>query len=382
MWLLRDPLELSEFQLVLAPVLARLLVYCDGTRRPQELQAVISEDLGIPVDSQIIHDTLEQLDDAFLFDNERSHEAIQSRLEQYREQSYRQPALAGAGYPGDPVELTSQFVSYGEGDDLADWDQWVGRGIISPHIDYHRGGRVYSQVWRRAELSVKQAELVLIFGTDHYGSDGSITLTTRPYATPFGSIPTDPDVVHALADALGPDVFAEELHHQNEHSVELSAVWLHYMSDKRPCPMVPILCGSFQHFIADGQQPSDDPMSSTFIETLRAETAGKRVLAVASVDLAHLGPNFGDDFVMNSGRRDELLRIDQSLIDAISEGDATGFFQQIADVEDQNRICGLSSIYMLLRFLGPTKGIQVAYDQCPADPRDTSLVSICGLLLE
>ena len=36
----------------------------------------------------------------------------------------------------------------------------------------------------------------------------------------------------------------------------------------------------------------------------------------------------------------------------------------------------------MLRFLETSGGRQVAYDQCPADPTDTSLVSICGLLLD
>jgi hypothetical protein len=36
----------------------------------------------------------------------------------------------------------------------------------------------------------------------------------------------------------------------------------------------------------------------------------------------------------------------------------------------------------MLDTLGQTKGVQLAYDQCPADEQDASLVSICGLLLE
>jgi hypothetical protein len=67
---------------------------------------------------------------------------------------------------------------------------------------------------------------------------------------------------------------------------------------------------------------------------------------------------------------------------AISDGDAAGFYKQIAAVKDQNRICGFSSIYLMLRYLGQTQGTQIAYEQCPADLQDTSLVSICGMLLD
>ncbi len=149
-----------------------------------------------------------------------------------------------------------------------------------------------------------------------------------------------------------------------------------------PRPMVPILCGSFYHYLLNGSHPANDDRLTTAIETLRRETAGKRVLVVASVDLAHVGPSFGDEFPMTRSRRTELRQTDKKLIQAILEGDASDFYNQISAVQDRNRICGFSSIYLMLRYLGATKGIEIAYDQCPADPQDTSFVSICGLLLD
>jgi AmmeMemoRadiSam system protein B len=144
---------------------------------------------------------------------------------------------------------------------------------------------------------------------------------------------------------------------------------------------VPILCGSFHQFIHNGGHPDEDPHISNFIETLRVQTAGKRVLAVASVDLAHVGPNFGDDFIMDAERRAGLIRSDASLMDAIKKGDVSRFYNEIAQVGDRNRICGFSSIYLMMRYLGETHGRQVAYQHCPADMEDTSLVSICAMLL-
>ncbi len=382
MWLLRDPLELSDMQLVLAPPLAQLLYFCDGTRNAGEIQEALAAELGVPVDYAIVADTLNQLDDAYLLENERSREATRTQLTQYRNKNSREPSLAGLSYPADPFELTTQFLSYGEEDDLSDWSPWMGRGVISPHIDYQRGGAVYSQVWRRAELAVKQAEVIIVFGTDHIGSDGSITLTSLPYATPFGLLPTDPLIVDALADAIGEEAYAEELHHRKEHSVELSATWIHYINDRQPTPMIPILCGSFHGFIQDGRHPDEDQKIDSFIETLQEQTAGKRVLAVASVDLAHVGPSFGDSFVMDITRREKLIQDDELLIETITAGDSKGFFKQLADDEDKNRICGTSSIYLLLRYLGLTSGQLISYAHCPADQQNTSLVSICGLLLQ
>jgi AmmeMemoRadiSam system protein B len=132
----------------------------------------------------------------------------------------------------------------------------------------------------------------------------------------------------------------------------------------------------------NGGHPAEDPLLTRFIAALQAETRGRRVLAVASVDLAHVGPNFGDAFVMDIERRATLADSDRSLMEAVNQGDAERFYQEIAGVEDRNRICGFSSIYLMLRYLGPTSGLKVAYEHCPADAEDHSLVSICGLLLQ
>jgi AmmeMemoRadiSam system protein B len=385
MWLLRDPLQLTDHQLIMPALLAQMLSFCDGTRTAEEIHAAFCRLLGSEVEYEIVVDALSQLDNACLLDNARSRKARQAVLTTYRAQSHRPPALATLGYPGTTEAVTTLFRNYGDGDDRGEWPAWQGRGIISPHIDYQRGGPVYAKVWERAKAAVLEADLVLILGTDHNGSSGSFTLTRQPYGTPYGVLPSDLALIDSVAQAVGPDmVFAEELHHRNEHSVELSAVWLHYIfhqADEPPCPMVPVLCGSFHQFVMNGSHPTDDERMTTAIEVLRQETAGKKVLAVASVDLAHVGPSFGDGFPMDAARRSELRDSDGQLIQAILKGDAEGFYNQISAVNDRNRICGFSSIYLLLRYLGSTDGIEIAYDQCAADPEDTSLVSICGLLL-
>ena len=385
MWLLRDPWQLGERQLIFPQALAQMLLFCDGTRSPREIQAALSEHLGALVPFDVIGEALAQLDAAFLLVNERSEARRQALLAVYRAQPYRPPALADLSYPAAPAALSDLFHRYGNGDEPTP-DEWHGRGVVSPHIDYQRGGPVYARVWRRAAPAVLAADLVLIFGTDHNGGRGSVTLTPLPYATPYGVLPTDAELIDRLAAALGPEAaFAEELNHRQEHSVELSAVWLHHVfhtAGVAPCPMVPILAGSFHHFVTGDGHPRDDARLGRFLDTLRRETAGRRVLAVGSVDLAHVGPTFGDTFGMDAPRRERLRGEDEALMAAVMAGDAAGFYDRIAAVTDRNRICGLSPLYLMLDYLGPATGRSVAYAHCPADAADTSLVSICGLLID
>jgi hypothetical protein len=386
MWYLRDPLQLTPYQLIMPPALAQMLIFCDGTHTPLEIHAAFCAHIGQHVDYDIITDTLTQLDQACLLENAHSGQVQADLLTEYRNTPFRPPALADLSYPADPETLTALFQEYEKGDDLTDWQSWQGRGIISPHIDYMRGGSVYAKTWRRAETAVSEAELIIIFGTDHNGGAGSVTLTRQAYATPYGVLPTDLALVDKLAAAIGEEAaYAEELHHKKEHAIELSAVWLHYTTERlglKPKPMVPILCGSFHHFVMNGEHPQNDERLTAVIETLQRETTGKKVLVVASVDFAHVGPTFGDSFNMDAIRRDNLKTTDEALMSAIRQGDAADFYAQIAAVEDRNKICGFSSIYLMLRYLeSVASGLTVAYDHCPADAEDNSLVSIGGMLL-
>ena len=162
MWLLTDPLRLSERQLIVPQDLAPLLLFCDGTHTPDEIHTAFCEYVGGEVDRDIVTNALAQFDEALLLDNGRFQQAQQALLDEYRAQPHRPPALADLSYPGDAVELTRLFHEYGAGDNLNDWQPWHGRGIISPHIDYHRGGTVYAKVWRRAETAVREALAYLV----------------------------------------------------------------------------------------------------------------------------------------------------------------------------------------------------------------------------
>ncbi|VAW31960.1 hypothetical protein MNBD_CHLOROFLEXI01-5012 [hydrothermal vent metagenome] len=386
MWYLRDPLELTNEQLIMPPVLAQLLLFCDGTRTPQQIHTAFCQHLGQPLDFSITEQALAQLDAACLFDNERAKQAIAQQKEDFHSQPYRLPALANLSYPGNPQQLTKLLDEYGADDNLNGWEPWRGRAIISPHIDYQRGGKVYAKVWQRAKTAVLEADLVLILGTDHKGGLGTFTLTRQPYATPYGILPTDVALVDCVAAAIGEKAaFAEELHHRREHSIELSAVWLHYIYQKAgidPKPMVPILCGSFHHFVMNGNHPAEDVLLKAAVSTLKTATAGKKVLIVASVDFSHVGPAFDDDYSMDETRRAALRQSDHDLIQAIIRGDDASFYEQITAVEDRNKVCGFSAIYLMLRYLQGAEGVQVAYNHCPADDENNSLVSIAGILLE
>jgi AmmeMemoRadiSam system protein B len=384
MVLLSDPLQLSDASIAIPRPLAPLLMWMDGTRDEVALEAALRVRTGVRLAPGLLLQLLSDLDEAYLLDNERFAAARAVALRDYQEAPFRPMTLDVASFPSEPDQAAAQLESYGA--DLPpsppDGKSRSARGVVSPHIDYHRGGTVYAEVWRAVAPAAREAELVVIFGTDHKGAEGSLTLTRQSYATPWGVLPTDLPVVEALAEALGQDdAFFEELHHRSEHSIELAAVWLHYTRGGQPVLVVPVLCGGFGSFVAGQADPAQHQPFAKAVTVLREAMAARRTLVVAAADLAHMGPAFGDPHGLDFIAQAQLRNADNRMLETVHAGDATAFFENLRAEGDRRHVCGLPPIYLTLRLLGKTEGERAGYALCPADPQGLSFVSIAGVVL-
>jgi len=388
--MLRDPLLLSENSMMVPQPFIPLLALCDGTRTVAGLRASLALRHSLFLSQDHISQMLEILDGAFLLDNQRYKQARQQALIDFRQAEFRQPTSSGQSYPENVDALTAYLDNF-----FSDLDKegssgillkreekennpnHVIRGLVSPHIDYERGGRVYAQVWGQAAQAARKADLAIIFGTDHFSEGLPISLTRQNYATPYGVLPTETRIVDELAAVIGQEsAFAGELHHRGEHSIELAAVWLHYIRGGKPIPMIPILTGSFDA----ANKLGDRDLIEGILEVLKKEIRHKNVLVVAAGDLSHIGPAFESPPV-DPGKLIQLKAADDELINAICRGDADAFYNSILRIQDANNVCGTSPIFMTLRLLNPVQGEKLGYAVCSADENQTSVVTICGTVL-
>ena len=378
--LLNDHQRLSDKQIVIPQALAAFLHLCDGTRDSSAISASLAIRYGQSVSATEIEQLLTALNDALLLDNEDAADALQEIQSEYRSAPFRPPTLAGVSYPSDEKTLKDLLDSYLEQVDQ-DIEPTKARGLISPHIDYARGGPVYAQVWSQVKDAAQEAEVAVVFGTDHFGTGNPFTLTRQNYATPYGVLPTAVNIVDVVADAIvGEVAFGQELNHRTEHSIELAAVWLHHMRDGEPIDLVPILCGSFERFFDEEIALENDLTTQKLLDSLKPLLLKRRCLIIAAGDMSHVGAAFGGQplDLLSSAR---VKSADDELISLVCAGDHNGFFEAISEVKDRNNVCGLAPIYMTMRSLAPVEGEEIAYDRCPADPQGTSIVSICGVVL-
>jgi hypothetical protein len=136
--------------------------------------------------------------------------------------------------------------------------------------------------------------------------------------------------------------------------------------------IVPVLCGSFHQQVEARCAPEPGGQMEAFLGALRDTMAavGGRTVIVASADLAHVGPQFGDPRPLTPGQLRELEDADRQMLSPVEAGDAEGFFQAVAHDGDRRHICGLPPIYAALRILGGQPGRLIRYGQWP-DPNGT-----------
>ncbi len=385
---LRDPMGFAPEPIVLAAGAYFLLTLCDGNHTFVDIQEAYARRFGDILPSDKLRELIEALDRAYFLDSPAFGARVAEVLAEFRASPKRAAAHAGLCYESEPLKLRAELAAYfdppgGPGRSPHHANGKAPAGLIAPHIDPRRGGGAYAHAY--AELMGREPpDLFVILGTSHYGGGPELfTATLKNYETPLGAVETDRDFVRRLKARYRGDLFAEELLHRNEHSIEFQALFLAWAIGTLGYKVVPILVGSFHEMVRDGVAPANDERVRSFIDALKAEIAAedRRVCIIAGVDFAHVGKKFGDEKGVDDAFLEGVKRDDLALIETIKRGDARGFFADIAKDQDRRRICGLSPMYTTLELLSGHQGRLLKYDVA-LEPPTESAVSFASLALD
>ncbi len=354
---LKDPLRLSDKVVFVQQETLPLLAMFDGEHTLRDIQAILSARAGRIVFLDEIEAVLHTLDQAYLLEGPAADAAFRRRTEEYRSRLVRPSSHAGTCYNPDPQVLTQELNSYFENDnngpgrpDLFSQPQRP-VGLVAPHIDIRAGGPSFARAYH-ALGSGQPSDVYVILGTGHAGVQKMFTAGTLDFETPLGVAKVERDIVRLLSKELGRDAAEEEILHETEHVIEFQVLFLqHIFQDRHSFTIVPILC-ALSHRIFDSQDYLAEQKDAfySFCSALRnaCNQSGKTICFIASADLDHIGPRYGDKFVPHRGTVESALQKDSEMLSHLQNFSVDSFIKCVVSEGDARRVCGFSPIVTMM----------------------------------
>ncbi len=151
-------------------------------------------------------------------------------------------------------------------------------------------------------------ELYVLLGTCHTSMASPLAATWKAYETPLGAAPVNHDFLDLLEARSPADLHRDDFSHRAEHSLEFQAIDLCYLgriNSPAGAAVVPLLCGSLHECVSPDESPLAVDLIAETLAVLRGTLAkfGRRVCLIAGADLAHVGPQFGDQYTVTPAIR-------------------------------------------------------------------------------
>ena len=193
------------------------------------------------------------------------------------------PAVAGSFYPRDPLALKAavenSFLDERGPGELpkpnapSTRERTIVAGI-APHAGYIYSGPIAAHCFNRLSKE-RPPKTIVILGVNHHGLGGLFALSDEDWKTPLGVVPTDRELMRALAR---PPITIDGSAHHMEHSIEVELPFLQYMWPQG------ISIVALQVTFTDLSLLKE--VGEVISETIK----GKDVLLLASTDFSHYLP--------------------------------------------------------------------------------------------
>ncbi len=367
--MLRDPSMLSPQTMAVQPNVLPLILQFQGQESLSELETRTKAPINM------LRELVTRMDELGLLWGPRFDEL--ERLAKARiQESGNFPAtcsLAIGSERDKAAEKIAQWMSEVEDPEI----EGTVSGVVAPHLDYERGWHNYASAYRALNPDVR-VDRIVVLGTNHFGIGDGVVLSEFGFTTPLGNVPADKATLAFLEKSLGHKrMYADQMDHLGEHSIQLQLPWLQHVYGE-----VPVLGA----LIPDPLRPvSDDGERATtleFVQALRTalEELGGRTVFVASSDLSHIGPNFGDPGPVNDQIASQVEQLDRERLGLFCGADPTAFEAPFRAQNNISRWCSLGNMGTALRVASPGCVELIDYEQV-RDAENASLVSCASLAL-
>ena len=350
--LVRDRTGYSSESLVFPPIALHLLANMNGGNSLEELQAGFMKQTGQSIPMEELRNLVEILDQHLFLDNDRFRNLAAKQISQFLESPVRKMCHAGSSYPLKASELREKlgafFRAENGGPGFARPATKRARkivGLVAPHIDLNAGGPCFAHAYKSAAESLAP-DTWIVLGTGHEYVKNCFALTVKDFETPLGLVACDRKICAQLLDRTPFDLRASQYNHRTEHTIEFQAVFLSFLQPG--ARIVPILC-SFDPEDHGAERKRVDEFAGLLRELVLAGKGSTGI--IASVDFAHVGPRYGDDFRPNAGMIERSLALDARLLKLLERCRADDFLQTINQDGNSRKICGVAPLYTMAKAL-------------------------------
>lgn len=344
---LECPLGITEKPLVLVRAVAPVITSFNGALSQA---ALLNKFAPMGLTQTHLEELIDLLDSHLFLENDHFLLASNQLRLDFSASRVREPALSGICYDSNPVTLKNYIQkTVIETSPLVAIETTPLLGLVSPHIDYQRGSLGYGETYQ--VLKDHPNTTAILIGTSHKYSPHLFHLTIKDFNTPLGPLTCDVEFTEKLISRYGPPrALADEFLHKKEHSLELQTPFMKALAPS--IKIVPILVGGFHEFLSKQVTPSSQDEYESFVgaltETCREHLQrGAAITVIAGVDMAHVGPQFGDR-ELTPAMMEEVHHRDQEYLQTLLMLDKEKLFSHIAEDNDKRRICGFPTMYTVL----------------------------------
>lgn len=426
---LADARQISEKMVFTAPAAQFILPLMDGQKGIDEIVQAVGKGLTRPILEQLVA----QLDDAGLIFGP-TFDAMLAKVRSEFDSSPVLPPGASANFAdmlvaqvlnergkelglpeGTAAEASDEEKATIAGQRLREiFDQFIAKAlessenpsldalpkaIVAPHLDYGRGWMNYGAAWGRLRV-VDRPDRVIILGTNHFGEATGVCGCDKGYQTPLGTCEIDSDVLIGLKKNLGDDQYAKMLanryDHEREHSIELQIAWIQHVLGKDASGNYCKVFGALIHDpgVNNGESYDGNGLAlDPFIEALRKTLANLpgKTLVVASADLSHVGPMFGDkqplhvegeseDSKKAEAFRNQVFQHDREMLTHVAQNQPDNLIAAMAWQQNPTRWCSTGNLVATLKLVQPSK-IDILNYAAALDPQSSSMVSSVAMAM-
>ncbi len=368
---LRDPMNLTGRMMVVPPQALGLIHSLQGEHTVDQ----ISEATKVPLDQ--LKQLVANLDESGLLWGPTFDRLEREAMERTR--SAGAFPASGSKFAGDTREAATQTIgSLLAAAEDAELGSGV-LGIVAPHLDLERGGANYAAAYTVVAGAARPDRVVLL-GTNHFGLGDGVVATRLGQDSPFGVVPSDAALADLLGRELGDRLFKDEADFLGEHSVQFHIPWIAHT-----LPGVPVLAA----LVPDPMRAmiADDGARASYAEFRAAlrdaiTSMPGRTLVIASADLSHVGPAFGDPGPVGAQVRKQVEEIDRGLLAEYASGDIEAFLQSVRGGGNATRWCSVGNMSAALFATGGTPEL-IQYGQSPEslDPQGAALITSAAMAI-